>query len=103
MFIYVAYNRSKEQEKLFPMLVNHPRDATKQFQLSPNSNDVKMPDLNTGEITLSCWTYLKDAEFSGSNHIISIGQSIENNFEPAAPKLSYFHLTMIILIIYMYM
>ena len=63
------------------MLVNHPRDATKQFQLA-NSNDVKMPDL-MGEITLSCWTYLKDAEFSGSNHIISIGQSIENNFEPA--------------------
>ena len=89
MFIYVAYNRSKEQEKLFPMLVNHPRDATKQFQLAPNS-DVKMPDLSTGEITLSCWTYLKDAEFSGSNHIISIGQSTENNFEPAI-KLSYFH------------
>ena len=88
MFVYVGYNRSQNREKVFPMIVNHPRDATKPFQLDNNS-DKKLPDLSTGEITLSCWCYLKDVDSDGSNHIISIGKSTSEGFKSAL-KLSYF-------------
>lgn len=91
MFVYVGYNRSQKQDKVFPMLVNHPRDATKQFRLDNNS-DKKLPDLSTGEITLSCWCYLKDAE-SESNHIVSIGKSTDREGFEESIKLSYFPTT----------
>ena len=88
MFVYVGYNRSEKKEKVFPMIINHPRDATKQFRLDNNS-DKKLPDLSTGEITLSCWCYLKDTQL-GSNHIVSIGKSSDGEGFEDSIKLSYF-------------
>lgn len=78
MFILVGLNRKSEQEKKFPMLVKHPRDASKPLYLEAVKE--KLPDVSTAEATISVWVYLKKSSSDRSHHIVSLGESQSDRF-----------------------